>query len=103
VLALEAIARNHLATGNYEAAISAARYAAALEPLRESAHKLISRAQTDSGSRADAQRTLLEFRRRLWTEMGVAPAERQVVNRGPAAARPQAGWAARAGASRTER
>ncbi|GAB2750113.1 AfsR/SARP family transcriptional regulator [Sinomonas soli] len=103
VLALEAIARSHLATGNYEAAISAARYAAALEPLRESAHKLISRAQTDSGSRADAQRTLLEFRRRLWTEMGVAPAERQVVNRGPAAARPQAGWAARAGASRTER
>lgn len=69
VLALEAIARNHISMGHYEAAISAARYAASLEPLRESAHQLISRAQADGGSRADAQRTLLEFRRRLWTEM----------------------------------
>jgi DNA-binding SARP family transcriptional activator len=91
VLALEAIARSHLATGNYEAAISAARYAAALEPLRESAHKLISSAQMNGGSQADAQRTLLEFRRRLWNEMGLERSERLVVNRAPVAGSPRTG------------
>lgn len=92
VLALEALARRHLDGGNYEAAMSAARFAAALEPLRESAHKIISQAQTGSGSHADAQRTLIEFRRRLWNEMGVSPAERRVVNRGPAINQAQGRW-----------
>lgn len=82
VLALESLARSYLAAANYEAAIAAARYAATLEPLRESAHQLISHAQADSGSRADAQRTLLEFRRRLWAEMGTSPFHRPGRDRG---------------------
>lgn len=76
VATLEAIARQHLARNEADAAVAAARQAAAIEPLRESAQALIIRAQIHAGNAAAAYRTLEEFRSRLRDELGLEPSDR---------------------------
>ena len=76
IAALEAIARHHLSAGRPDAAVAAAMHAAAIEPLRESAHALMIRGQIDSGNAAGAHRTLADFRRRLRDELGLEPSRR---------------------------
>ena len=76
VATLEAIARQHLARDEADAAIVAAQQAAAIEPLRESAYALIIRAQVHAGNTAAAYRTLEEFRFRLRDELGLEPSDR---------------------------
>ena len=76
ISALEAIARHHLGTDDPAAAVAAAMHAAAIEPLRESAHALMIRGQIHAGNAAGAHRTLEDFRRRLRDEMGLEPSRR---------------------------
>ncbi|MDQ4504168.1 BTAD domain-containing putative transcriptional regulator [Sinomonas sp. ASV322] len=76
IAALESIAQQCLAQNDPHAAIAAAMHAAAIEPLRESAHALVIRGQLRAGNAAGAHRTLEDFRRRLRDEMGLAPSRR---------------------------
>lgn len=76
IAALEAIARHYLCTDEPDAAVAAAMHAAAIEPLRESAHALMIRGQIHAGNAAGAYRTLQDFRRRLREEMGLEPSRR---------------------------
>ncbi|WP_171041284.1 AfsR/SARP family transcriptional regulator [Sinomonas susongensis] len=76
VATLEATARQHLARDEADAAVVAARQAAAIEPLRESAQALVIRAQVQAGDTAGAYRTLEEFRSRLRDELGLEPSDR---------------------------
>lgn len=76
IAALEAVARHYLHEDDPEAAVAAAMHAAAIEPLRESAHALMIRGQIHSGNTAGAHRTLEDFRRRLRDEMGLEPSRR---------------------------
>lgn len=76
VATLEAIARQHLERDEADAAVVAAQQAAAIEPLRESAHALIISAQIHAGNTAAAYRTLDEFRCRLRDELGLEPSAR---------------------------
>ncbi|WP_369046853.1 AfsR/SARP family transcriptional regulator [Sinomonas sp. P10A9] len=76
IAALEALARRHLGEGRPEAAVAAAMRAAAIEPLRESAHALVIRGQVRAGNAAGARRTYEDFRRRLAEEMGLEPSTR---------------------------
>ncbi|WP_415856579.1 AfsR/SARP family transcriptional regulator [Sinomonas sp. G460-2] len=76
IASLEAIARHYLGTDEPDAAVAAAMHAAAIEPLRESAHALMIRGQIHAGNAAGAYRTLADFRRRLRDEMGLEPSRR---------------------------
>jgi DNA-binding SARP family transcriptional activator len=76
IATLEAIAGQYLDRDEPDAALAAARQAAAMEPLRESAQVLIIRAQIQAGNTAAAHRTLEEFRRRLRDELGLEPSVR---------------------------
>ncbi|MEA5456307.1 BTAD domain-containing putative transcriptional regulator [Sinomonas sp. JGH33] len=76
IAALEAVAQRCLAEDDPHAAIAAAMHAAAIEPLRESAHALVIRGQLRAGNAAGAHRTLEDFRRRLRDEMGLSPSRR---------------------------
>jgi DNA-binding SARP family transcriptional activator len=75
VLVLESLSRRHLLDEDTERALDAARSAAAIEPLRESAQRLLIEVQLRAGNAAGARRTFIDFEARLWEELGVEPSD----------------------------
>ena len=73
IRALEILAVHELDEGNPDLALAAARDAAALEPLRESARRLVIRAHMALGNRALAATALAEYRRDLARDLGIEP------------------------------
>jgi DNA-binding SARP family transcriptional activator len=71
--ALEAIAERLTARGQVSAALSAAMAAAAIEPLRESAHRAVIRIHLLNGNYHEAIREYRAFGRRMIRELGVRP------------------------------
>jgi DNA-binding SARP family transcriptional activator len=71
--ALEALSVMHLEAGAPAAAIDAALFAVRLEPLRESAHRAISRAHLEEGNMAQAVRQFKTYREILNRELGLLP------------------------------
>ncbi|MBT1002317.1 bacterial transcriptional activator domain-containing protein [Paenarthrobacter sp. DKR-5] len=71
--ALETMAARFLDAGDVPRAIEAARVAASIEPLRESAQQLLARSHLRAGNQAAAIRSFQQFRLRLQRELGVAP------------------------------
>jgi DNA-binding SARP family transcriptional activator len=71
--ALEALSVLHLEAGAAAAAIDAALLAVRLEPLRESAHRAISRAHLEEGNMAQAVRQFERYRELLHRELGLPP------------------------------
>jgi DNA-binding SARP family transcriptional activator len=70
---LEALARNDLDAGRPGTALVAALAAAGLEPLRESAHRIVIAAHLAEGNASEALRQYAHFRDVLWTEMRLRP------------------------------
>jgi DNA-binding SARP family transcriptional activator len=73
IRALEALAERELLGGEPELALTASLEAVALEPLRESAHAIAIRAHLRAGNPAAAVREYEGYRRRLQTELAIAP------------------------------
>lgn len=73
--ALEKLARGHGASGEWEAAIAAARRRLLLDPLHEPAHQTLMQLYALSGERASAMRQYRECVRVLERELGVTPLE----------------------------
>ncbi|WP_190273557.1 AfsR/SARP family transcriptional regulator [Crystallibacter crystallopoietes] len=70
---LERLSRQYLDQGDTEQAMEAARAATVIEPLRESAQRLLMQACLAEGNHAEALRLYQSFRIRLRREFGVAP------------------------------
>jgi DNA-binding SARP family transcriptional activator len=81
VRALEALAAAELRRGCGDAALTAARAATAVEPLRESAHSIVIRAHLMVGNVADAVHEYRAYGDLLTRELGINPSEqlRQLV------------------------
>jgi DNA-binding SARP family transcriptional activator len=75
IRALESLARHELDYGRPDLALTAARDAVSLEPLRESARRLLIRAHMALGNRALAANVLAEYRRDLAHDLGIEPSE----------------------------
>jgi DNA-binding SARP family transcriptional activator len=73
IRALEVLAVHELDDGNADLALAAAHGAVSLEPLRESARRLMIRAHMALGNRALAAGVLAEYRRDLARDLGVEP------------------------------
>lgn len=73
---LEALARNDLDAGRPGSALVAALAAAGLEPLRESAHRIVIAAHFAEGNASEALRHYAHFRDLLWSEMRLRPSAR---------------------------
>lgn len=73
IRALEVLAVHELDHGHPDLALAAARDAVTLEPLRESARRLLIRAHVALGNRALAASALAEYRRDLARDLGVEP------------------------------
>ena len=71
--ALELTGQANLALGRYEEAEYVAQRIVGLEPLRESAYRLLVSALVAAGNRAQAQRVAVECRRMLRRDLGVVP------------------------------
>jgi DNA-binding SARP family transcriptional activator len=71
--ALDVLAERHLAHGRPARALEAALTAAAVEPLRETAHRAMMRSHLATGNVVEALRVLEDFSERLGREMGVSP------------------------------
>jgi DNA-binding SARP family transcriptional activator len=71
--ALERLASQHLDRGETDLATDAAGFAIAIEPLRESAQRLLLETHIADGNYAQALRAFKVFRTRLWNEFGVEP------------------------------
>jgi DNA-binding SARP family transcriptional activator len=71
--ALEALCEHLIAVGRYGPAVDAGLAAVAAEPLRESAHRVLIRADLAEGNRADALRHVRIYRRLLHDELGLEP------------------------------
>ena len=71
--ALETLSLLHLEAGAPAAAIDAALLAVRLEPLRESAHRAISRAHLAEGNMAQALRQFDTYRKLVHEELGLPP------------------------------
>lgn len=70
---LEALARNDLEAGRPGSALQAALAAAGLDPLRESAHRIVIDAHLAEGNTAEALRHYAQFRDLLWEELRLRP------------------------------
>lgn len=70
---LEALGARLLAAGSHGAAVDAALGAIRLDPLRESAHRLLVRIHLDQGNVSDALRQHRDFSRLVVDELGVEP------------------------------
>jgi DNA-binding SARP family transcriptional activator len=83
--ALESLSFLHLEAGAPATAIDAALLAVRLEPLRESAHRAISRAHLAEGNVAQALRQFHAYRQMLDRELGLPPSAeyRQLLGVGP--------------------
>jgi DNA-binding SARP family transcriptional activator len=84
IRALEVLATHQLDEGHPDVAVAAARDAVSLEPLRESAHRLLIRAHMASGNRVLAARVFAEYRSDLARDLGIEPSPEilQEVRRG---------------------
>lgn len=71
--ALEALAKQQLASGRALDAVDTALTAVAAEPLRESAQMLVVRSHLEAGNRAAALRHFEQFREALDQELGMTP------------------------------
>jgi DNA-binding SARP family transcriptional activator len=71
--ALESLCEMLVATGNLGRAVEAGLAAVAVEPLRESAHRALIRADLADGNQADAIRHFGMYRQRLRDELGLKP------------------------------
>lgn len=70
---LEGLAKQFLLQGRIDPAVEAARAATAIEPLRESAQRLLIQSYLAEGNQAEALRAYQSFQIRLHQEFGVAP------------------------------
>lgn len=70
---LEALARNDLDAGRPSGALVAAMAAAAVDPLRESAQRIIVAAHLAEGNVAEALRQFWQYRDLLWAELRLQP------------------------------
>jgi DNA-binding SARP family transcriptional activator len=73
VRALECRAQVYLWNGELSLAVEAARDVVALEPLRETAHRLLMRALATAGNSAEALKAYEQCRRLIARELGVDP------------------------------
>lgn len=71
--ALETVARSYLATGSFGRALGAARAAAVVDPLRESAQHLLVRCHLAEDNYASAVQVYRSYRALLRRELGIAP------------------------------
>lgn len=71
--AAEALAENFLDRGLYNAATEAATLALSIEPLRESAERLLIRSYLAAGNQAEAMNTYSAFRSRVRQQIGSEP------------------------------
>jgi DNA-binding SARP family transcriptional activator len=71
--ALEALAQKLAAAGRYGEAVQAAYAAVRVEPLRESAHRVVVRVHLAEGNVTEAARAYENFRVLLADELGVRP------------------------------
>ncbi|HEY2878488.1 AfsR/SARP family transcriptional regulator [Nocardioides sp.] len=78
IRALEVLAVHELDDGHADLALAAAHDAVSLEPLRESARRLLIRAHMALGNRAMAASVLTEYRRDLARDLGVEPSPEMV-------------------------
>jgi DNA-binding SARP family transcriptional activator len=101
VCALESVAELLIDRGQLAAALTAALRATAIEPLRESAHRLLVRVHLANGNFHDAIRAYRAFGGRLVGELGIRPSrqmdalvrpllDRQAVSAAPDRLRPRA-------------
>lgn len=74
ITALEVLAKARLVLGHPEHAVPPAEEAVALEPFRESAHRLVMRAHVDAGNPAMGLQTFERCRTLLAEELGADPA-----------------------------
>jgi DNA-binding SARP family transcriptional activator len=74
--ALEALAQNLLAAGRYLAAQQAALAATAVDPYRETAHRIAIEVHAAEGNIASAVKRYQDYRRRLQRELRVSPSAR---------------------------
>lgn len=75
VHALEALGERQLAVGDYGQAVEAALAAVSVEPLRESAHRLLVRVHAAEGNWGEALSQYHRYRRLLHRELRIAPTE----------------------------
>ncbi len=73
---LEALARNDLDAGRPGSALVGALAAVGLEPLRESAHRVVIAAHLAEGNASEALRHYTYFRDLLWAELRLRPSPR---------------------------
>lgn len=73
---LETLARNDLDAGRPGSALIAALAATGLEPLRESAHRIVIAAHLAEGNASEALRHYAYFRDVLWVELRLRPSVR---------------------------
>ncbi|SDK59259.1 BTAD domain-containing putative transcriptional regulator [Arthrobacter sp. ok362] len=71
--ALDALARQFMANGDFEQAVTASASAVSIEPLREKSHRLLIEAFLASGNVAAAIKDFKSYRSRLRLECGVQP------------------------------
>lgn len=71
--ALETRAEVYLWNGEHALALQSAKELVALEPLRESGHRLVMRAHAATGNSAEALQAYEQCRRRIARELGVDP------------------------------
>lgn len=71
--ALEVLSRTLLRAGRYGEAIDAAMDAVAVEPLRESAHRVLAEAHLAEGNFVEARRAYVRYRDIARRELGVEP------------------------------
>lgn len=71
--ALEVLSRLLCKAERYGEAIDVAMEAIEIEPLRESAHRVLAEAHLAEGNRIEARRTYFAYRTLLMTELGVEP------------------------------
>jgi DNA-binding SARP family transcriptional activator len=76
--ALEMLAQQFLTIQNYLAALEAALAAVAIEPFRESAHRLVLKVHIAEGNSACAMKHYQRYRRLLEREIGVKPSRQMV-------------------------
>jgi DNA-binding SARP family transcriptional activator len=76
--ALEALAGRLTASGRHWEAVDVAMEAVAVEPLRESAHRILVAAHLADGNWGEAHRQYRWYRDLLWMELGVEPSPAMV-------------------------
>lgn len=71
--ALEILSRTLVLSGRYAEAIDAAMDAIAVEPLRESAHRVLAEAHAAEGNYVEARRAFVRYRELTRRELGIEP------------------------------